>query len=177
MASSTATVQVLQDGPRNCFVKITGVNVGQDEAYNIKVIPQDLSPIFDNYFKANEVRIGQIFYSISDGMRVDLCWDVAGASPTTTGGGSIIIESLSGRGQNFPMDRTGPFVNPSNTSSGAIGLQTIGTGSSTTNYTIGLLLLKTFNQARANALAGNGPYFDFQLPANSQNIPLMAGLG
>lgn len=108
MANSTS-IQLIEQGARNAVFKLTGLLDTSDEAYNVKILPTTpgIVPI------PKQFRLDYLWYSISDGIEVQLFWDA-----TTP----ILIGPLAGRGK---MDywNFGGLQNPgASGSTGGIGL-------------------------------------------------------
>ncbi len=75
MANTTA-IQILQDGPRNVIVKVTGTVDTADQAVTTLIDPSALSFI-DNYNNrlATQLAIREVEFSVSDTISVVLWWD------------------------------------------------------------------------------------------------------
>lgn len=85
MANVTST-QILEQGARNTVVKWTGLLDTSDEAYNVKLLPSTtgIVPV------PSQWRLDYLWYSISDGIEIQLFWDAT--APT-------LIAPLAGRGK------------------------------------------------------------------------------
>ena len=84
--ANVVTTQLLEQGARNTVVKWTGLLDTSDEAYNIKLLPttSGITPV------PTQWRLDYLWYSISDGIEVQLFWDAT--SPA-------LIVPLAGRGK------------------------------------------------------------------------------
>lgn len=135
MANVTAK-QIINDGPRNHTVKLTGVLDTVDVASTVILDPSTMSSITtQGNTPPTRIFVDRIEYDISDGLNVDLLWDA-----TTP----LLMASLYGRGA-FKESHTGGF--PDNSGAGITGslrLQTRGFQAGTpASYTITLWCKKS----------------------------------
>ena len=86
MANAVQT-QILEDGPVNTVVKLTGQLDTSDEAENEKLNPTTFTT---SYKRPQTWRIDHIDYSISDGIEIQLFWQA-----TTP----VVIIPIAGRGR------------------------------------------------------------------------------
>ena len=84
--ANTVTTQIIEQGARNTVVKWTGLLDTSNEAYNVKLLPTTagINP------QPTQWRLDYIWFSISDGLEIQLFWDAT--TPQ-------IIVPLSGRGK------------------------------------------------------------------------------
>lgn len=71
------TTQILQDGPRNCILKVTGnLAASTDEVRADIIDPATLSPV-DNYnnLPCTQVAIREVEFSVNEPVSVRLFWD------------------------------------------------------------------------------------------------------
>ena len=68
-------IQVLQDGPRNVIVKLTGILDTADVTATTLLDPASLSKMGNLKELANRLAIKHIRYSIEDGLSIYLYWD------------------------------------------------------------------------------------------------------
>jgi len=91
--SSSFTVQILNDGPRNTVARIVGI-IGSADLSGVTILdPALLSPMFPGYPGqplAITLSILELQYAIVDGLDVELIWDA-----TTP----VVAEFLEGRGK------------------------------------------------------------------------------
>ncbi len=95
MANAFST-QILEQGPRNAVVKLTGLLDTANEAITVKIDPASFDPVPADF------RIDHIDYSISDGIEVQLFWDATTPS---------LIQPLAGRGR-LGFSNFGGLQNP-----------------------------------------------------------------
>lgn len=87
--ANSVTIQLMEDGPRNCVVKFEGVLDTSDLASTVVIDPATLSPIDSFGNPPAQLRIDCIQYNIEDTLSVNLFWDA-----TTP----VRIEEFVGRG-------------------------------------------------------------------------------
>lgn len=126
--ANSSTIQILEDGPRNSIVKLTGVLDTSNEAVNTKIDVTQFTPVPTQY------RIDGIWYSISDQLEVQLQWHA------TT---NVLIVPLAGRGKQFYKQFGGLINNAGAGKNGNIDLLTTGWASGTQIYEIILWLVKS----------------------------------
>jgi hypothetical protein len=100
--ANSVNVQVLQDGPRNCTVKVEGVLDTSDLASQVLIDPAVLGGM-DNTDtqKAATVAIQRLVFEVEDGLELRLAWDA-----TTP----VRIAQLTGRGTS-KFEHFGGLVN------------------------------------------------------------------
>jgi hypothetical protein len=84
--ANVVSTQLLEQGARNTVVKWTGLLDTSDEAYNVKLLPASPGIVPT----PSQWRLDYLWYSISDGLEIQLFWDAT--SPT-------LIVPLAGRGK------------------------------------------------------------------------------
>jgi hypothetical protein len=84
--ANSVSIQLIEQGARNAIFKLTGLLDTSNEAYNVKILPSTagINPVPTQY------RLDYLWYSISDGIEVQLFWDAT--TPT-------LIGPLAGRGK------------------------------------------------------------------------------
>jgi len=82
-------VQILEDGPRNVVIKLTGILDTSDVTATELIDPADLAKIGVVEGVANRVRISKIVHNIEDGLAVYLYWEATS---------DVLILPLEGRG-------------------------------------------------------------------------------
>jgi hypothetical protein len=92
MASEAFTVQKLNDGPRNCTLKIDGFVNGEDYSNKLVINPTTLSAI-DAFNTCTKVRVTRINFDIEDGLDCNLIWDC------NVGGAQADLWRCTGRGE------------------------------------------------------------------------------
>jgi hypothetical protein len=93
MANYT-NIQLLQDGPRNVIIKLTGILDTSDVAAATLLDPAALSVIGQNEGLATRLAIKHIKYNIEDTLAVYLYWEATA---------DVLILPLEGRG-NLPFE-------------------------------------------------------------------------
>lgn len=126
MANSLQT-QIIQDGPRNATVKITGVLDTSDQALTTIILPSDFSPVPATF------RIYYLNYSISDQLELQLLWKATMDQ---------VILPLAGRGRMNFEDFGGLTNNAGAGKTGGIELKTTGWTSGTQIFSLVLELVK-----------------------------------
>lgn len=121
------TKQILEEGPRNFILKLTGSMDSNDQPMTTIVTPADCVGLRPKGF-----RIDHIDFSISDGIEVQLWWE---------GMPDAIIVPLSGRNK-FNYPDVGGLTNNANSPTGGIRIMTSGYTSGTQVYAILLWLVK-----------------------------------
>ncbi len=76
MAANTTAIQILQDGPRNCIVKVTGTIGTADITATTLIDPSTLSPV-DNYNNrpCTQLAIREVEFSVNEPISIILLWD------------------------------------------------------------------------------------------------------
>lgn len=138
--SNVTTSQLLQDGPRNTVIKLTGQLDTSDQAYTIVLNPNNgslSSPNSQIYIPQVKLRVKRIQYSIEDGLTVNLWWDGNGSSGT-------YMNQLEGRGL-FDYEKVGDAWNNASPKTWAIALSTQGwTASAVLSYDILMEVVKYY---------------------------------
>lgn len=134
MASENLVIQTLNDGPRNCTLKIDGYVNGEDYTGALVVNPATLSRI-DAFNACTKVRVNRINFDVEDALQVDLVWD--GAVPND-------LWSCTGRGE-IKGKPFGGFTDNAGTPTYKLLLNTEGGTAASTNlsFTIVLELIKS----------------------------------
>ena len=104
MANVTA-IQILQDGPRNAVVKMTGILDTSDLTRTDLVDPATLTsmnPAYGANALASSVTISHIDFMVEDGLEVRLYWDATA---------DVLATTLMGQGDMEFEDRFGGLVN------------------------------------------------------------------
>lgn len=131
------TTQVLEQGPRNYVIKLTGVLDTSDLSATTAIDP---STFVDNdtdpgIKTATTVRIDHIDYSISDQIEVQLQWDAT--SPT-------VIMPLAGRGRLSFWNFGGIQNNAGSGKTGKVLVKTTGWTSGTQVFSVVLECVKVY---------------------------------
>lgn len=126
--ANAVTTQIIEDGPRNSIVKLTGVLDTSNEALVTKIDPANFTPV------PTQFRIDGIWYSISDQLEVQLQWNATA---------NVLIIPLAGRGKQFYKQFGGLTNNAGAGKTGKIDLVTTGWASGTQIYEIILWLVKS----------------------------------
>jgi hypothetical protein len=111
MANVTA-IQILQDGPRNVVVKLTGILDTADITATALLTPATLSAIGEREGLATKLIIDKISYNIESPLVVNLYW-----TATTP----ILIASLANGGDDLEFDKFGGVYNGTPAAAGATG--------------------------------------------------------
>ena len=126
------TTQIIQEGPRNAIVKVTGIldtsNLALTTAVDITTLTQS-----GTFPAPSMVRIDYLDYSISDQLECQLFWDA------TT---DVIIMPLAGRGRMAFQNFGGLQNNSGAGKTGSILVQTTGWASGIQVFTIILEMVK-----------------------------------
>lgn len=133
--ANSATFQLLEQGARNTVIKLTGLLDTSNEAYNVKLLPTTtgIDPV------PSQWRIDYLWYSISDGIEVQLFWDATAPE---------LILPLAGRGKMGWWEIGGLQNNAGAGKTGGIGLSAISlpgvtyTAGSPFTYSLTLELVK-----------------------------------
>ena len=130
--ANSFTTQIIQDGPRNTVVKITGILDTSDQALTTAV---DMSTLTQGgtALAPSQVRIDFLDYSISDQLEVQLLWDA------TT---DVVIMPLAGRGRLLFQNFAGMQNNSGAGKTGNILIKTTGWTSGTQVFMVTLELVK-----------------------------------
>lgn len=130
--ANSFTTQIIQDGPRNTVVKITGILDTSDQALTTAV---DMSTLTQGStaLAPSQVRIDYLDYSISDQLEVQLLWDA------TT---DVVIMPLAGRGRLLFQNFGGIQNNSTTGKTGNILIKTTGWTSGTQVFMVTLELVK-----------------------------------
>lgn len=120
-------IQIINDGPRNATVKVTGILDTSDLASTTIVDVANFA------FDPQTFRLDHIDYSISDGIEVQLLWDATVDTP-------ILV--LAGRGRMSFCDFGGITNNSGAGRTGNINLLTEGWTAGTQIFTVVLELIK-----------------------------------
>lgn len=135
MANSLVT-QIVNDGPRNTVMKITGILDSGDVTDQVIITPAELSsmmPAQAGVFPPNFVALKQLDFVVEDGLEVRLFWE---------GDSDALIEVLTGRGCS-KYKHFGALRNNAGNPSGNITLSTQGwTASSILSFTLILWVVK-----------------------------------
>lgn len=129
--ADAVTTQIIQDGPRNCVIKLTNISDGSGESAVLKVDVSTLSGF--NGQVPSEVMIEHIDYSL-DGMQVKILWDASS---------DVLCWVLTPDADN---DLDFPYFLPNNAGAGKTGdilFTTVGAGAGDT-YSIVLSLVKVY---------------------------------
>lgn len=105
MANVTA-IQILQDGPRNLVVKLTGILDTSDVSLSTLIDVATLSAITDGGQLPTRVIIDKVSYNIEAGLAVNLYWDA------TT---DVLIDSFVNSGDDLYAQSYGGLWNNSGT--------------------------------------------------------------
>lgn len=169
------TTQLLEDGPRNAIIKVTGLIDTADEPYTIILNPASLSSMTtDGYNPPQNFMMRQMVYNIEDGFQVRLWWDDASSVAGSSVGNAALIESLTGRGF-FTFERSIFIRNNAPIPTGKVGLSTSGMQSGTPlSYSITLWMVKKDTLPAGGPV---GPSLSFNIAANSQYLGVLSGRG
>lgn len=109
--ANTFTTQILEEGPRNVIMKVTGVLDTSDQALTIAV---DVSALNQGGIgpAPEQVRIDSIDYSISDQLAVQLLWDATTDVGILglTGREDMSFKSIGGLTNNAGAGKTGDIL-------------------------------------------------------------------
>lgn len=112
MANVTA-IQILQDGPRNLVVKLTGILDTSDVSLATLVDVATLSAITDGGQLATRIIIDKISYNVEAGLAVNLYWDATTdvlAASLVNSGDDIYAQSYGGIWNNAGTGITGNLL-------------------------------------------------------------------
>ena len=104
--ANVTSIQILQDGPRNLVVKLTGILDTSDVSLATLVDVATLSAITDGGQLATRIIIDKISYNIEAGLAVNLYWDA------TT---DVLAASLVNSGDDLYAQKYGGLWNNSGT--------------------------------------------------------------
>ena len=137
--ANSVTIQLMEDGPRNCVVKFEGVLDTSDLASTVVVDPATLSQIDSFGNPATQLRIDCIQYTVEDTLSVNLFWDA-----TTP----VRIEEFVGRGVQKDYMFGGLTNNAGAGKTGKITATTTTTGTApgATNILSFILIIKMVKQ-------------------------------
>ena len=114
---NSVDIQILNDGPANVTLKVSGVLTVSDLAQQVLVDPALLGYMQPNLMlKASRLRITRINFDVEDGLALNLLWD----APTP-----VQIWSCTGRGEVKTKD-FGGFTNDAVSPTGKILISTQG---------------------------------------------------
>lgn len=171
--ANSLTTQLLQDGPRNTVVKVTGILDSGDVSGVVVVNPAALSsmqPGFSSYPPPDTLAIKAMDFSISDGTDVQIYYDATVP---------VLFEVLTGRGKSdfreigFQQNNAGAGVN------GKITLTTRSnstpSSSNVITFTMTFWLIKQLQRNQDNPSGGGvlGSQANFSQQSNSQLIPVI----
>jgi len=126
------TTQIIQEGPRNAIVKVTGIldtsNLGLTTAVDLTTLTQGASAL-----APSAVRIDYLDYSISDQLEVQLLWAATA---------NVVIMPLAGRGRMAFQNFGGLQNNAGAGKTGNILIQTTGWASGIQVFTVVLEMVK-----------------------------------
>jgi hypothetical protein len=111
--ANSVNIQLVQDGPRNCVVKVEGILDTSDLASQTLVDPSTLTGM-DNTgtIKALDLIIDRVQFSVEDTLEVRLAWDAT--TPTRIaefqGRGTEKYERFGGLYNNSGAGRTGKIL-------------------------------------------------------------------
>jgi len=121
------TKQILEDGPRNFIVKLTGVLDSGNQPLTTVITPSDCSTYIPATF-----RIDHIDFTISDPIEVQLWWE---------GVPDAVILPLAGRSK-FNYHDAGGLTNTADNPTGGIRIMTTGYTTGVQIYSVLLYLVK-----------------------------------
>jgi len=126
------TTQIIQEGPRNAIVKLTGILDTSNLASTTAIAMSSLTQV-GTFPAPAQVRIDHLDYSISDQLEVQLAWDA-----TTP----VVIMPIAGRGRMSFRDFGGLQNNATAGKTGNILIQTTGWASGIQVFSVILELVK-----------------------------------
>lgn len=135
MANAVA-IQVLQDGPRNAIVKVTGILDTSNMARQDLLVPADRSsiqPAFPGQFACSAFAIKAIDYVVDDGLDLRLWWDASS---------DVLIHTYNGR-YGFDYTVYGNLQNNAGAGkTGKVQMDTLGYSSGTAEFSFVLQAIK-----------------------------------
>jgi len=134
MANSFLT-QILEEGPRNAIVKLTGILDTSDLSLTTAIAVASLTQ-GSTSLAPSEVRIDHLDYSVSDQLEVQLLWDATS---------DVVILPVAGRGKMSFWNFGGLQNNAGAGKTGNINIQTTGWTSGTQVFSLILELVKQGN--------------------------------
>lgn len=130
--ANSFTTQILEEGPRNAVVKLTGVLDTSNLASTVAVDPANFN-MSGTGQTPTQFRIDEIEYSISDQLEVQLLWDATAP---------VVIVAMAGR-EDIGSKKYGGLQNNAGAGkTGKISVQTTGWASGIQIFTIVLRLVK-----------------------------------
>ena len=111
--ANSVNIQIVQDGPRNCVVKVEGILDTSDLASQVLVDPSTLTGM-DNtgQLKALDLIVDRIQYAVEDLLEVRLAWDATTPQRMVelSGRGTEKYERFGGLPNNSGAGRTGKIL-------------------------------------------------------------------
>jgi len=110
--ANVTSIQILQDGPRNVTVKLTGILDTSDITATALITPASLTAIGEREGLATKLIIDKISYNVESPLAVNLYW-----TATTP----ILIASLVNSGDDLEFKTFGGVYNPTPAAAGVTG--------------------------------------------------------